>query len=445
MIVPEKQVVVVGLGKTGLSCVRYFKRLGRPVMVMDSRQNPPGLAELTQDFPDVEVVLGGFDRRLLCKAAEIILSPGVPLSNPNIQTAIASGVSVRGDIDLFVNAAKAPIVAITGSNGKSTVTTLVGEMALKAGVTAGVGGNLGTPALDLLADEQQLYVLELSSFQLETTQSVNATCAVILNISEDHMDRYPHKIDYLKAKQRIFKGAKNIVVNDDEVLSQPLLSKNVNLVHFGLSGPDQNKFSIMESYGQRYLSHGFTTLLPVKELAIKGLHNISNALAALAIGTVVGLRTEAMLAVLKEFRGLPHRCQFVRTVDGVDYIDDSKGTNAGAAATAIVSFGRAARGKVLLIAGGDSKGADLSPLAEPMAQFGKLAVLIGQDAKKLDEVLDPVVVTRKAKTLKEAVALARSQAAPGDIVLLSPACASFDMFDNYEHRGQVFVAEVEGL
>lgn len=449
----NKQRVIVGLGKTGLSCVRYLTAHGahrnHKLIVMDSRENPPGLPELERDHSDIPCILGHFDRAVLCAADEIILSPGVALSNVDIQAAVASGTRVRGDIDLFAEAAKAPIVGITGSNGKSTVTTLVGEMAKQSGLNVGLGGNLGTPALDTLSADRQLYVLELSSFQLETTRSLNAACAVILNISEDHMDRYPQKIDYVRAKQRVFRGARKVVVNDDEPLSQSLLVDEANTVHFGLSYSmselNPNSFALIENTKERSLAHGFTSLLPVSALKIKGRHNISNALAALAIGYAVNLKMDAMLDVLRRFKGLPHRCQWVRTLNNVDYINDSKGTNAVAVATAIESFGKEATGKVILIAGGDCKGADLSPLKSKMSEFGKLAVLIGMDAPKIESVLSAAVETCSASDLQQAVAIAHSRAAAGDVVLLSPAAASFDMFNNYEHRGNSFTQEVERL
>jgi UDP-N-acetylmuramoylalanine--D-glutamate ligase len=375
----------------------------------------------------------------------MILSPGGAVATKDIQAASAAGVHVRGDIDLFVSAAKAPIVAITGSNGKSTVTTLLGDMAVNSGLNVGVGGNLGTPALELLSSEKQLYILELSSFQLETTESLNAVCVVLLNVTEDHMDRYSNKMAYLQAKQRIFRGAKYVVINDDEVLSQPLATIDMQLVHFGLSNPDLKKFSINERNGERFLSLGFDDLLPVNELKLKGQHNLSNALAALALGSSVGISTKAMLETLRVYKGLPHRCEYLRTIDSVDYINDSKGTNAGATVTAIKSLGSESAGKVLLIAGGESKDADLTPLVEPMKEFGKLAVLIGADANKIEQVLSNIVEIEIVETLAQAVQLAKRRSEAGDVVLLSPACASFDMFDSYIHRGDVFSKEVAAL
>jgi len=444
-IVTDKQVVVVGLGKTGLSCVRYLSQFGCRVIVMDSRLVPPNLSELNNNFPNVSTILGRFDQEVLCRVDEIILSPGVALASEEIQAAISVGVRVRGDIDLFVEAAKAPVVAITGSNGKSTVTTLLGDMAVNAGLNVGVGGNLGTPALDLLDADKQLYVLELSSFQLETTESLNAECVVLLNVTEDHMDRYSNKMAYLQAKQRVFRGAKHVVINNDEVLSQPLATIDMKLVHFGLSNPDLKKFSINERNGKRFISLGFEDLLPVNEVKLKGQHNLSNALAALALGSAVGLPTKAMLETLKVYKGLPHRCEYLRTINNVDYVNDSKGTNAGATVTAIQSFGKECSGKVVLIAGGESKDADLTPLIKPMGAYGKLAILIGTDAEKIEQILTNTVEIMKVDSLEQAVHLAKQQAEAGDVVLLSPACASFDMFRSYIHRGEVFSKEVAAL
>lgn len=441
-IATDKHCVIVGLGKTGLSCVRYLAAKGWRLSVMDTREKPPGLNELSTEFPGVPITLGRLDREVLCNASEIILSPGIAQSTPEIQDAIKQGVIVRGDIDVFACDTSKPIVAITGSNGKTTVTTLVGEMAKASGVNVGVGGNIGTPALDLLAEGHDLYVLELSSFQLETTRALNAQCAVLLNISEDHMDRYESRMQYLQAKQRIFRGAQYVVVNDDEALSQPLMTEKMKSVHFGLCRQDLNKFSVNE---QDQIVHGFDVLMPVADLALKGKHNVSNALAALAIGSVMGFNVDAMTLVLKRFKGLAHRCQWVRNLDGVDYINDSKGTNSGATAAAIAGFASKESNNIVLIAGGDSKEADMSPVAGAMKVTGKAAVLFGRDAGKLAQALNGVVTTRLANDLKDAVRQAKELAGAGDVVLLSPACASFDMFRNYEERGDIFMREVMSL
>ena len=429
-----------------MACARYLDRRGLPFEMLDSRPAPAAADAFKQAFPNVPLHLGAFDAKKLCEATELWVSPGIAISEPAIAQAVVAGVKVRGDIDVFAEHADAPIIAITGSNGKSTVTTLVGMMAAQAGYKAGVGGNLGTPALDLLDQGHDLYVLELSSFQLETTHRLNAACAVLLNISEDHMDRYESKLEYLRAKQRIFRGAKVAVVNNEDALSQPLPTEGMKLVSYGLDGPDLNKFSIMQSNGEDVLVRGFEELIAVNEIALKGRHNLSNALAALAIGHSIGFPVAAMRQALKEFAGLPHRCEWVRTHHGVHYINDSKGTNVGAACVAIQSFGESAESRQLvLIAGGDAKGADLSPLADPMKQYGKHAILLGKDAALLEDALAPVVPCSRVETLEEAVKQASRLVQSGDVVLLSPACASIDMFRNYEERGAVFVKEVLAL
>ena len=390
-------------------------------------------------------MLGGLNQTLLNDANEIILSPGIALSTPEIKIAADKGVLIRGDIDLFAEVASAPIVAITGSNGKSTVTTLLGEMAQECGLNVAIGGNLGIPALDMLDDKIHLYVLELSSFQLETTHNLNAASVVLLNLTEDHMDRYPNKMAYLQAKQRIFRGAKNIVVNNDELLSSPLVNTSMKLVPYGLDTQDLEKFSVLTKDGERYLAKGFDPLIAVSELKIRGEHNISNALAALALGSSVGLKMPEMLQALRKFKGLAHRCQFVRSVDGVEYFNDSKGTNPGSVVTALNSLGKEISGRIVLIAGGDAKGADLSSLSEPVKSFVKALVLIGVDAGKIEELLHSVVPIYKESTMENAVKKAKATAKDGDLVLLSPACASFDMFKNFEHRGEVFMKEVMSL
>lgn len=444
-IITDKHIVVVGLGKTGLSCVHFLKNKGKRITVMDTRALPPGLDELKASFPEVPCIAGRLDAEILKSADEIILSPGLSLKTPEIQMALDNGVKVRGDIDLFVEFAKAPIVGITGSNGKSTVTTLLGEMAKDSGLNVGVGGNLGTPALDLLNDNAQLYVLELSSFQLETTHQLNAASAVLLNLSEDHMDRYPSKIAYHQAKQRIFRGAKTIIVNEDDALSAPLVNTTMKIIRFGLGSQDIGKYSMVTEAGERYLVKGYDHLLPVSQMKIKGEHNISNALAALALGESVGISLSSMIETLKRFSGLAHRCQIVRLHNGVEYVNDSKGTNPGSVVTALTSLGREIKGKIVLIAGGDAKGADLYSLREPVATYVKELVLIGADADRFVEELNEIVAIHKESSMKSAVIKASQLAVEGDLVLLSPSCASFDMFQNYEHRGMEFMKEVAAL
>jgi UDP-N-acetylmuramoylalanine--D-glutamate ligase len=437
--------IVVGLGKSGMSLVRFLARQGMPFAVVDTRANPPELATLREQFPQVEVRCGELDVEFLCRASELLVSPGLAIATPALQAAAARGVKLSGDIDLFARYAKAPIIAITGSNAKSTVTTLVGEMAAAAGKKVAVGGNLGTPALDLLDDAVELYVMELSSFQLETTDQLNAEVATCLNISEDHMDRYASLAAYHLAKHRIFRGARQVVVNRDDALSRPLVADQLPCWTFGLGKPDFKRFGLLEENGEKYLAYQFDALLPVRELKIRGAHNQSNALAALALGHAVGLPMDAMLATLKQFAGLAHRCQWVGEHDAVAYYDDSKATNVGAALAAIEGLGADISGKLVLIAGGDGKGADFSALQAPVGQFCRAVILLGRDAELLAAALGDAAPLIRVKTLDEAVQRAAELAEAGDAVLLSPACASLDMFKNFEERGRLFAQAVEGL
>lgn len=437
--------IVVGLGKSGMSLVRFLASRGVAFAVADTRENPPELATLRRDYPQVEVRCGELDVDFLCRADELYVSPGLALATPALQQAAARGVKLSGDIELFARNAKAPIVAISGSNAKSTVTTLVGEMAASAGKRVVVGGNLGTPALDLLSDDVELYVLELSSFQLETTDQLNAEVATVLNISEDHMDRYSGLPAYHLAKHRIFRGARQVVVNRQDALSRPLLTDGQTCWTFGLNAPDFKAFGLREENGEKYLAFEFQNLMPVRELKVRGAHNQSNALAALALGHAVGLPFDAMLSSLRSFTGLAHRCQWLRERDGVNWYDDSKATNVGAALAAIEGLGADIDGKLVLVAGGDGKGADFSALRAPVAAHCRAVVLLGRDAELLAQALGDSVPLIRVKTLDEAVQQCAALARPGDAVLLSPACASLDMFKNFEERGRLFAHAVEGL
>ncbi len=445
LIASDQFRIVVGLGKSGMSLVRHLARRGLPFAVVDTRASPPELATLKVEYPDVQVRCGELDVDFLCTASELLVSPGLAVSTPALQEAAARGVKLSGDIELFAREAKAPIVAITGSNAKSTVTTLVGEMAAAAGRTVAVGGNLGTPALDLLADDVDLYVLELSSFQLETTEQLNAEVATCLNISEDHMDRYSGLPAYHQAKHRIFRGARQVVINRDDRLSRPLVGEDVPTWTFGLGKPDFKGFGLFEEKGEKYLAFQFEALMPVRELKMRGAHNQSNALAALALGHAVGLPFRPMLDTLRRFTGLPHRCQWVGERAGVSYYDDSKATNVGAALAAIEGLGADIDGKLVLIAGGDGKGADFSALRAPVARYCRAVVLLGRDAPRLAEALGEAAVLIRVASLEEAVQRAAECAESGDAVLLSPACASLDMFKNFEERGRLFAAAVEAL
>ena len=437
--------IVVGLGKSGMSLVRFLASRGIAFAVADTRACPPELETLRRDYPSVDVRCGELDVEFLCRADELYVSPGLALATPALQAAAARGVRLSGDIELFARHAKAPIVAITGSNAKSTVTTLVGEMAAQAGKRVAVGGNLGTPALDLLGDDVELYVLELSSFQLETTDQLDAEVATVLNISEDHMDRYSGLPAYHLAKHRVFRGARQVVVNRQDALSRPLPVEGQPCWTFGLNAPDFKAFGLREVEGEKHLAFEFQPLMPVRELKVRGAHNQSNALAALALGHAVGLPFAPMLEALRAFTGLAHRCQWVREREAVNWYDDSKATNVGAALAAIEGLGADIDGQLVLIAGGDGKGADFSALRGPVARHCRAVVLLGRDADRLAEALGDEVAQVRVTTLEEAVQRSAALARPGDAVLLSPACASLDMFRNFEERGRLFAQAVGAL
>lgn len=437
--------VVVGLGITGLSCVRYLTAKGIRVAVMDTRTQPPGLEELKKNFPQVQVALGDLDESLLGLAQTIVLSPGVALQKPAIARQIARGTPIIGDIELFALAAKAPIVAITGSNAKSTVTTLVGKMANEAGLNAKVGGNLGCPALDLLSEDASAYILELSSFQLETTYSLTPKVATVLNVTLDHMDRYSNFDEYVKSKQRIYHGCQIAVCNRDDPLTECGADYSQRRFYFTLQEPVQNEFGLIRKNNEAYLAFEDEVIMPVYDLPIRGRHYQANALAALAIGHGLGLPMAKMLQVLREFKGLDHRCQLVREINGVAWYNDSKGTNIGATLAALEGLGTEIKGKIILIAGGVGKSADFSSLRLVVSRYVRTAILIGEAAPILAEAWNNASEIVFASSLKEAVDRAGQKAHPGDCVLLSPACASFDMFRNYEHRGEVFTELVQDL
>lgn len=445
LISTDKQRIIVGLGSSGLSVARYLAGRGVPFAVCDTRAEPPGLEQLKRFAPMADLHLGELNTALLSAADELIVSPGIALATPALQAAKAAGASLVGDIELFAREAKAPVVAITGSNAKSTVTTLVGEMAKAAGKCVAVGGNLGTPALDLLDQKAELYVLEVSSFQLETTDRLNAEVATVLNVSEDHMDRYPDLVGYHQAKHRIFRGARQIVVNRDDPLSQPLVADRLPRWTFGLAKPDLRGFGLLEHQGETWLAFEFTPLLAVSALKVRGSHNQANALAALALGHAVGLPMPAMLSALQAFAGLPHRCQWVAERGKVNWYNDSKATNVGAALAAIEGLAAGFAGKQVLIAGGDAKGADLQPLVKPVSQHCRAVILLGKDAPALARVLKGHVPLIEVSSIEQAVAAAADLAQIGDLVLLSPACASLDMFRSFEERGQRFADAVEAL
>lgn len=439
----KKNIVVIGLGKTGHSCVRYLKKQGAYVAVIDSRENPPDLEELKQEFPDVLVKCGGFDEALLNQADELIVSPGISIKELAIAAQIAKGKSVIGDIELFARAVKAPVIGITGTNGKSTVTTLVGEMAKAAGLKVGVGGNLGTPALDLLDPTIQLYVLELSSFQLETTISLHLAAATVLNISPDHLDRYANMHEYIAAKQRIFLHCQKAIINRDDPVSYAALKDKNHIISFGLSEPKKAEFGLRKINKDIFLAYGSENLIAANEVLIKGTHQLANALAALALGKAVNFPMTAMLDTLKIFPGLPHRCQWIANKNGVDWYNDSKGTNVYSSLAALEGLGSVIHGKIILLAGGLGKGQDFSPLRSAVQQYAREIILFGQDAPQIAAALKDTAPLVFVKDLAEAVKTAKNSAHSDDAVLLSPACASFDMFKNFEHRGEMFISYVK--
>jgi UDP-N-acetylmuramoylalanine--D-glutamate ligase len=424
--------------------VRYLSGRGRKIAVADSREAPPGLDELRTRWPDVPVYLGPFDAELFSEYTDLVVSPGISVAEPAIAEAAQKGASVRGDIDLFADAVDAPVIAITGSNGKTTVTTLVGEMAKAAGRKVAVGGNIGTPALDLLNSGADLYVLELSSFQLETTDELNAFAATVLNVSDDHMDRYASKMAYFEAKQRIFRGCENAIVNLDDALSTPMARDTLRFICFGFNRVNPETFSTREDDRGTWITFGFDNLILTSELQLLGRHNVSNVMAALALGHASGFPMSVMLDVVRKFSGLPHRCEFIRHLDGVDYINDSKGTNIGATTAAIESLAPA-NGRIVLIAGGEGKGADFTLLEPSVVLYCRMLILIGRDAGQIEIAVGNSVEIHHASTLEEAVSVAAAVAQVGDRVLLSPACASLDMFRDYCDRGDQYRSLVEAL
>ncbi|MBK5941023.1 UDP-N-acetylmuramoyl-L-alanine--D-glutamate ligase [Halochromatium roseum] len=448
-----KKVAVVGLGKTGLSCARWLHAQGAEVAVLDSRTAPPGLAQLQEELPDVALLVGGFDASVLASVDEIVVSPGVPVHTAALRAASDKGIPIVGDVELFARAATAPVIAITGSNGKSTVTTLVGEMLQHAGLDAAVGGNLGIPVLDLLRADAQWYVLELSSFQLETTQCLAAHAATVINLSADHLDRYPDMAAYGAAKARIFAHAERALVNRDDPAASALAAGVADQVGFSLSEPaNEVDYGLISKDQQVWLARGRTPLIATTELRMPGRHNLANALAALALAEMAGVSPEAGCEVLREFPGLAHRSELVAERRGVRWINDSKGTNPGATIAALAGIvdapgqsASAVPARAVLIAGGEGKGADFSTLIPVVSRCARAVILIGRDAALLEQALTDTVPLHRAASMEEAVRIAEHLAQPGDAVLLSPACASFDMFDDYQHRGRAFAAAVAGL
>ena len=449
----RRKVLVLGLGTTGYSCARWLERRGAEVVVADSRSAPPHAQQLLRQLPDVPVYAGPFREALLRGIEVLVLSPGISPGEPLVAAARARGVAVVGDVELFArelarqrarSAELRPrLLAVTGTNGKSTVTTMVGEMCRGSGLRTAIAGNIGMPVLDALDEAAEIYVLELSSFQLETTTNLDPDAATVLNLSEDHLDRHAQLSDYAQAKARIFHGAGTQVLNRDDPLSLAMRLPERRVFTFGLNAPATDfEWGLMKWQGDVWLAQGRRNLMPLSALPVAGLQNAANALAALALCRALGLPYPPLLEALERFQGLPHRVQKVRELHGVVFYDDSKGTNVGATIAALQGMSR----PVVLIAGGDGKGQNFSPLMEAVKTKARAVVLIGRDREQIADALSAAEVPLvRAENMKEAVSLARAQARPGDVALLSPACASFDMFRDYKHRGEVFAAEVMAL
>ncbi|MDP2787679.1 MAG: UDP-N-acetylmuramoyl-L-alanine--D-glutamate ligase [Pseudomonadota bacterium] len=467
------KALVVGLGDTGASCVRWLLEHDASVRATDTRAEPPHAQHLREAFPEVPLTLGGFQAADFDWADLIVVSPGVALATPEIQRAIAAGKDVVGDVELFARAiknTKAKVIAITGSNGKSTVTSLVGHLCAAVGLDTVVAGNIGLPVLEALDNREtaeslaalppyesgvprtgalgkdpDVWVLELSSFQLETTSSLHPDAATVLNISQDHMDRYAGLDAYAAAKARVFSGVSVQVLNRDDAMVMAMALPGRAQTSFGIdAAPPENfvpsSFGLTQRKDRLWLAEGKEALLPVDKLPIAGLHNAANALAALALCRAIGLPYDGLIPALKTFEGLPHRVQRVAEIAGRTFYDDSKGTNVGATVAALLGF----TVPVVLIAGGDGKGQDFSPLRAAVKN-ARAVVQIGRDGPWLAAAIGDACVVHRAESMAEAVNLAFQLAQPGDAILLSPACASWDMFRNYAHRAEVFVAAVEVL
>jgi len=468
----KKSVLVLGLGETGMSLVRWLAAHGAQVRVADSRVHPPTLAEASEEFPLLEIHCGAFHDNLLAGIELIAISPGVPLQQAFVQRAILRGIPIVGDVELFAQAfhashpapskklgvgvnsfeAMPKIIAITGSNGKSTVTDMVGSMCRAAGLDTVVAGNISPAVLDAVLQlnkgargiqQPDVWVLELSSFQLESTYSLNASAATVLNVSEDHLDRYENMQAYRMAKARIFQGDGVQILNRDDPLSMGIALPNRPYISFGLSEPvNKYDWGIAQINGDTWLKQGQRRILNASELKVAGLHNVANALAALALCRALDIPLPPLLRALRDYQGLPHRVQRVAEINNVLYYDDSKGTNVGATVAALQGLQR----PTILIAGGEGKGQDFSPLLPAVAQHARAVVLIGRDAPLIAAALkDCGVPLKHATSMADAVQQAAALAHSGDAVLLSPACASFDMFKNYVHRAEVFIGAVNAL
>jgi UDP-N-acetylmuramoylalanine--D-glutamate ligase len=442
-IASSERRVIFGLGVTGQSVARWWRQQGVAFAAVDTREERADDPSVVADIDPNNSAFGDVDAAFVDDCTEMIVSPGVALDHPLVERARGQGCRVRGDIDLFIEAAQAPVVGITGSNGKSTVTSILGAMIAACGVKVAVGGNLGRPALDLLADEPELYVLELSSFQLERSEALGLDLATVLNISADHLDRYASLTDYHRAKHAIHKQVGHLVANRDDPLTIPLVPEETPVTWWRSGEPDLKEFGLLERDSVTWLCRGPERLVCTDELQLAGRHNHLNVLAALALGSALNMPMEGLIEGAKQYRGLPHRCELIGQVNGVRFIDDSKGTNIGATSAALE--GLAGAGQIWLIIGGQGKGQDFSLLKPVLAQINVRLLVMGEATEEICAHLGQDAPIEVMSSLEDAVNLSAASAQPGDIVLLSPACASFDMFTGYVERGERFQAAVAAL
>ncbi len=431
---------VIGLGLSGLAAAVFLSKQGLDVDVYDSSHRPALRQQLAQQLPDVHVHCGSLAVEHWSDDSLLVVSPGVPLSHPDLAALLATGVRPVGDVELFAQCVQSPVIAITGSNGKSTVTALVGEILQRAGHRVAVGGNIGVPVLELLDDDNNdIYVLELSSFQLETTWSLKPEIAVLLNIAADHMDRYQDMDHYIATKLKVYMGSARMLLNADEpciLQRQQTQKSDKEQIFFSSAIPEKEQdFGLSDINGAVYLCRGDKPLIAANDIHLAGQHNQLNVLAAWALASSVGVADSLIKEAVTEFKGLPHRMELLHRLNGVAWINDSKGTNVGASVAAL----RGLHAPVILIAGGIAKDADFTPLREAVVeQHVKAVIVIGRDAGKIQDAVSDVVSTSLAADMSDAVAQASVLAEAGDVVLLSPACASFDMYQNFEQRGDDF-------
>lgn len=434
---------ILGMGHTGRSVARFWAAQGIPFIAMDTRAEVGDDLTVRRELAGIESHFGEISETVLRQVDLLVVSPGIAMDSDVIGLAQSLNIEVRGDIDLFVSEAQAPVIGITGSNGKSSVTTFVGQLLTASGLTVSVGGNLGTPALELLNDEVDVFVLELSSFQLERAGDLNLAVAAVLNLSPDHLDRHHTMPLYHLAKHRIFAGAKHVVANYRDALTQPVGKGDVPWTLWRDNEPDMQQLGLRDHEGAPWIYFGFEPVCPLSDIPLVGHHNVNNVLAALAICHAMGLSYAKLIEGVKTLKGLPHRCELIAVKAGVRFVNDSKGTNVGATVAALE--GLAAGQNIILIAGGESKGQAFAPLTRAISRFVKHTVLIGRDAAAIDDALEQAASRSFADSMEAAVRAATKVAKPGDTVLLSPACASLDMYRDYRERGEAFTVAVQAV